>query len=48
MKLDTIEIEYKKKLSAAAGALELAETELAKERSKKESCQNKVRDLEHT
>ena len=42
MKLGTIEIEYEKKLSAAAGALELAKTELAKERSAKESCQNKV------
>ena len=37
MKLGTIEIEYEKKLSTAAGALELAETELAKERSEKES-----------
>ena len=48
MKLGTIEIECEKKLSAAAGTLELAETELAKERSEKESCQNKVQDLEHT
>ena len=30
MKLGTIEMDYEKKLSAAAGALELAETELAK------------------
>ena len=37
MKLGTIEIEYEKKLSAAAGALELAETEVANERSEKES-----------
>ena len=48
MKLDTIEMEYEKKLSVAASALELSETELAKERSEKESSQNKVRDLEHT
>ena len=48
MKLGTIEIEYEKKLSATAGALELAETELPKERSAKESCQDKVQDLEHT
>ena len=48
MKLGTIEIEYEKKLSAAAGALELAKTELAKEKSSKESWQNKVQDLEHT
>ena len=37
MKLGTIEMHYEKKLSAAAGALELSETELAKERSEKES-----------
>ena len=48
MKLGTIEIDYEKKLSAAAGALELLKTELAKERSKKESIQKKVEDLEHT
>ena len=48
MNLGTIEIEYKKKLSAAMHALELAETEQAKERSEKESCQNKIQDLEHT
>ena len=48
MKLGTIEIEYEKKLSAAAGVLELSETELAKERSEKESIQKKVEDLEHT
>ena len=48
MKFGTIEIEYEKKLSATAGALELAETELAKERFAKESYQNKVQDLEHT
>ena len=35
MKLGTIEIDYEKKLSAAAGALKLSETELAKERSEK-------------
>ena len=48
IKLGTIEIEYEKKLFAAAGALELSETELAKERSEKESIQKKVDDLEHT
>ena len=48
MKLGTIEIDYEKKLSAAAGALELSETELAKERSNKESIQKKVDELEHT
>ena len=48
MKLGTIEINYEKKLSATAGALELSETELAKERSEKESIQKKVEDLEHT
>ena len=48
MKLGTIEIEYEKKLSAAAGALELAKTELAKERSEKRSISNKVQDLGHT
>ena len=48
MKLGTIEMNYEKKLSAAAGALKLSETELAKERSEKESIQKKVKDLEHT
>ena len=48
MKLGTIEMDYEKKLSAAAGALELSETELAKERSEKESIQKKVEELEHT
>ena len=48
MKLGTIEIEYEKKLSAAASALELSETELAKARSEKESADKKVEDLEHT
>ena len=48
IKLSTIEMEYKKKLSAATRALEMAETEQAKERSEKESCQNKIQDLEHT
>ena len=48
MKLGTIEMDYEKKLSAAAGVLELSKTELAKERSEKESIHNKVRDLEHT
>ena len=48
MKLGTIEIEYEKKLSTAAAALELSKTELAKERSEKESIQKKVEDLEHT
>ena len=33
IKLDTIEIEYEKKLSATAGALELSETELEKAKS---------------
>ena len=44
-KLGTIELEYEKKLSAATHVLELAETEQAKERSEKESCQNKIQDL---
>ena len=48
MKLGTIEMEYEKKLSAATRALEMEETEQAKERSEKESCQNKIMDLEHT
>ena len=48
MKLGTIEMDYEKKISAAAGALELSETELANEKYKKESIQNKFRDLEHT
>ena len=48
MKLGTIEIEYEKKLSAAVGALELSETELAKAKSEKESSDRKVEDLEHT
>ena len=48
MKLGTIEMDYEKKLSAAVGALELSETELAKERSEKESIQKKVEELEHT
>ena len=43
-KLGTIELEYEKKLYAAMRALELAETEQAKERSEKESCQNKIQD----
>ena len=47
MKLSTIEMEYEKKLSNSTRALELAETEQAKERSEKESCQNKIQDLEH-
>ena len=41
MKLGTIKMDYEKKLSAAAGALELSETEPAKERSEKESIQKK-------
>ena len=41
-------MEYEKKLSAAKHALELAETEQAKEKSEKESCQNKILDLEHS
>ena len=48
MRLGTIEMEYEKKLSATAGALELAEIELDNERSARESCQNKVQDLEYT
>ena len=48
MKLGTIEIEYEKRLSAAASALELSETELAKARSEKESADKKAEDLEHT
>ena len=42
MKLGTIEMKYEKKLSAATRALEMAEFEQAKERSEKESCQNKI------
>ena len=47
-KLGTIKLEYKKRLSATTHALKLAETEQAKEKSEKESCQNKILDLEHT
>ena len=47
-KLETIELEYEKKMSAVTHALELAETEHAKERSEKESCQNKILELEYT
>ena len=47
-KLETIEMDYEKKLSAAKHALELAETEQAKEKSEKESCHNKIMELEHT
>ena len=47
-KLGTIEMEYEKKLSTAKHTLELAETEQAKEKSKKESWQNKIEVLEHT
>ena len=43
MKLGTIEMDYEKMLSAAAGALELSETELAKERSEKESSRKRLR-----
>ena len=46
--MGTIEIEYEKRLSAAASALELSETELAKARSEKESVDKKAEDLEHT
>ena len=42
MKFGFIEMKYEKKLSAATRALEMAETEQAKERSEKESCQNKI------
>ena len=38
IKLGTIKMEYEKKLSASVGALELAKTELANERSEKEAC----------
>ena len=48
MKLGTIEMDYEKKISATAGALEWSEIELAKERFEKESIQKKVEDLEHT
>ena len=41
-------MEYEKKLYTATCALELAENEKANERSKKESCQNKIQELEHT
>ena len=41
-------MEYEKKLSAAKHALELAESQQAKEKSEKESCQNKILDLEHS
>ena len=41
-KLGTIEMDYEKKLFAAKNALELAETEQAKEKSEKESCHNKI------
>ena len=47
-KLGTIELHYEKKLITAKHALELAETEQAKEKSKKESCQKKIQELEHT
>ena len=47
-KLGTIELEYEKKLSTAKYALELAETEQAKEKSEKETYQNKILELEHT
>ena len=47
-KLGTIEMDYEKKLSAAKHALELAEIEQAKEKSEKESCQKKIKELEHT
>ena len=46
-KLGTIKLDYEKKLSAAKHALELAETEQAKEKSE-ESCQQKIQKLEHT
>ena len=47
-KLRTIELEYEKKLSIAKHTLELAEIEQAKEKSEKESCQNKILELEQT
>ena len=37
-KLRTIELDFENKLSAAKHALELAETDQAKEKSEKESC----------
>ena len=47
-KLGIIEMDYEKKLFAAKHTLELAETEQAKEKSEKESCQNKILELEYT
>ena len=41
-------MDYEKKLSTTVDALKLSETELAKERSEKESIQKKVEDLEYT
>ena len=41
-------MEYEKKLSTAKHTLELDEIEQAKENSEKESCQNKILELEHT
>ena len=41
-------MEYEKKLSTTKHALELAETEQTKEKSEKESCHNKIQELEHT
>ena len=43
MKLETIEMDYEKKLSAAASALELSETKLVKERSEKSLSKKKMR-----
>ena len=43
MKLGTIEMDYEKKISATAGALEWSEIELAKERSETESIQKKLK-----
>ena len=48
MKLGTIEMEYEKKLSAVTRAQKMVQTKQTKERSEKESCQNKILDLEHT
>ena len=41
-------MEYEKNISTATHPLKLAETVQAKEKSEKESCQNKIKDLEHT
>lgn len=47
-KLCSIELEYEKRLAAAKCAVELAESERAKEKSEKEACQKKIQELEGT